>query len=120
MSAFDYPRMAAVSVRLLERFGAAQTLTRFTNGSRDVEAGSTPTTETTYTVTGAKFDYTQRDIDGSVIRAGDQRFLMAPDAAVTPQSGDRLTIAGEAWNVIVSRPLQPASVIVLHEVQIRQ
>lgn len=120
MAAFDYNRMAALSLRLLQRFGAVHTLTRLAPGSRDVEAGTTPTTPTTYSVTGAKFDYAQRDIDGTEVRTGDQRFLMAPNAAVTPQTGDRLTIAGQDWQVIRSSPLSPAGTVVLHEVQIRQ
>ena len=121
MAAFNYARMAATATRLLTRFGGPLQLVRVLPGAYDpatdtLSGGS----ETSHTVTGAKFDYEQDDIDGTVIRKGDQRAYIAPTAAVTPQTGDVLTIDGEQWNVVASRPLKPASVIVLHDVQVRR
>lgn len=114
-----YEDMAATAVELLAEFGAAVTLNRITPGAYDPATGTTVNVSTPYAGTGAKFDYEQKEIDGTNIRTGDQRVYMAPDLAVTPQTGDTLTIGAQVWQVIASRPLDPAGVVVLHDCQIR-
>lgn len=121
MTAFDYSKPAATAQRLLERFGRAVTLTRKTPGAYDPATGAPGAgTTATHAGTAALFDYQQKDIDGTHIRVGDQRAYIAPDLAVTPQTGDTLTVGGDTWSVIASRPLAPAGVIVLHDVQVRR
>lgn len=120
MTAALYTRLAATAVRLLAKYGAPLLLTRTTEGEYDPETGTSTGGTATYNVTGAAFDYAQDDIDGTLIRRGDMRVYIAPDAAVTPQTGDTLPVQGFVWNVVESRPLQPADKIVLHDVQIRR
>lgn len=121
MTAFDYARHAATAQRLLERFGRAVTLTRKTPGAYEPATGAPGVgTTTTHAGTAVLLEYTQRDIDGSHIRMGDQRAYIAPDIEITPQTGDTLTIGEEVWSVIASRPLAPAGVVVLHDAQVRR
>ncbi|WP_430434259.1 hypothetical protein [Methyloversatilis sp.] len=121
MTAFDYARPAATAQRLLERFGRAVTLTRTTHGAYDSATGAPGTgTTVTHAGTAALLEYQQRDIDGTHIRVGDLRAYIAPDIEITPQTGDTLTIGGEMWSVIASRPLAPAGVVVLHDAQVRR
>lgn len=121
MTAFDYARTAATAQRLLERRGRAVTLTRKTTGAYDPATGAPGAGMTaTHAGTAVLLEYAQRDIDGTHIRVGDQRAYIAPDLAVTPQTGDTLTVGGDTWSVIASRPLAPAGVIVLHDVQVRR
>jgi hypothetical protein len=116
-----YDRMAATADRLLKKYGAARELHRTTADSYDPSTGVfTPGGDVTYDIFAAKFDYEQKDIDGTVIKAGDQRAYISPTAAVTPQTGDRIDFDGVKWNVQASRPIAPATKIVLHDVQLRR
>lgn len=117
---FNYPKTAATAKRLLDRFGQPVMLTRTTPGTYAPATGTATDTTATHTGIGAKLDYAQRDIDGTLIKVGDCRVYIAPDLTVTPQTGDKITIGSETWNVITSRPLEPAGVVVLHDVQVRK
>lgn len=117
---FDYAETAATASELLAEFGAMVTLTRITPGVYDPATGTVPNSETSYTAKGVKLDYEQRFIDGSNILQGDQRIYLDPLIAETPKTGDKLTIGAEVFSVIASRPLAPAGIVVLHDVQIRK
>lgn len=115
-----YTGIAATAHRLLTQFGGPVTLTRTVPGAYNPATGQTdPATTTTYSGTGAKFDYSQRDIDGTLIRMGDQRVYMSVEGMTTPQTGDTLTAGGRTFQVVASRPLNPAGTVVLHDVQVR-
>lgn len=119
MSGF-YDETAAVADEILKEFGTAVTVTRVTPGSYDPATGATTgDVTTTWTGTGARFEYAQREQDGTRIRIGDQRVYLSVVGIVNPQSGDTLTIGGTVFNVVESRPLQPALTAVLFDVQIR-
>jgi hypothetical protein len=115
-----YDDIAATAVELLAEFGAPVTLTSVATGSYDPATGQGATTPTNYPATGVKLDYEQREIDGTNIRSGDQRVYLAPDLAVTPKTGDRLTVGASVFQIIASRPLSPATTTVLHDVQVRR
>lgn len=119
MSEF-YDELAALAQEMLDEFGAPAVLNRVTPGGYDPETGLTtdPVTLTQNGV-GAKFDYAQRDIDGTAIREGDQRVYLSTIGMVAPQTGDTLTIDGVILNVVKAKILKPALVAVLYEVQVR-
>lgn len=115
-----YAEVAAIAHDVLSEFGAPAILTRIGVAVYDPATGvATPPAPLVYTGTGAKFDYEQKDIDGTLIRQGDQRVYLSTVGIVQPQTGDTLTIAGDVFHVVASRPLQPALVAVLHDVQVR-
>lgn len=115
-----YESSAATVNRLLLKFGAPVILTRSVQGDYDPALGEPPApTVTTYTGTGAKFDYAETMIDGTRIRQGDQRVYLSTIGVVQPIPDDTLTIAGAVFTVINSRPLQPALVSVLFDCQVR-
>lgn len=119
MSGF-YDETAAIADEILKEFGAAVVLTRVTPGGYDPATGTTTgDVTTTWTGTGARFDYRQNEVDGTKIRQGDQRAYLSVVGIVNPQSGDKLTMGGTEFNVVESRPLQPALVAVLFDVQVR-
>lgn len=117
-----YDEMAAVAHELLADpdYGGPITLTRVTPGGYDADTGTTTgDVTTTWAGTGAKFDYVQDEIDGTRVRAGDQRVYLSTVGIVNPQTGDTLTIDGVVLNVVASRPLKPAQTAVLYDVQVR-
>ena len=118
---FDYANSAATALRLLTRFGQALTVTRETPGAYDPVTGTDAAgTSQTWTPQGVKLDYSQREVDGTSIKAGDQRVYMSAEAGLDPEAGDLVTIGSEAWRVVVSRTLAPAGVAVLLDVQVRR
>lgn len=120
---FDYSRAAASSLRLLERFGQIVILRRVKVGEYDPATGQAAQKTTDYEGVGAFFDYAQRDIDGTLIREGDQRVLMAPTVP-RPLTGDAVVVPAvndleRVFNVVQVRVVEPAGVPVLYELQVR-
>lgn len=117
---FDYANSAATALRLLTRFGRPVTVTRETPGAYDPATGTDAAgTSQTWTPSGVKLEYTQREIDGTNIKAGDQRVYMSAAAGLDPQPGDAVTLGAEVWRVVKSSTLAPAGVAVLLDVQVR-
>lgn len=114
-----YANLAATVRRLLTQFGTDATLTRTTTGAYNPAIGAASTTTTTYAAKGARFDYAQRDVDGTLIRAGDQRIYLDVQDMVMPQTGDTITMGGRTWTVVTARSIDPALTAVLYDVQAR-
>lgn len=115
-----YSETAAIAHEVLREFGAPVTLTRSVACAYDTLTGTTAApTVTVYTGVGAAFEYAQRDYDGTLIKRGDQRVYLSTVGIIRPQTGDTLMIGGALFNVVASRPLQPALVSVLFDVQVR-
>lgn len=118
MSEF-YDNLAETASELLEEFGTDLVLTRVASGAYDPDTGDVTNTETTHTGFGAAFDYESRDIDGTKIKAGDQRILISVTGMAEPEADDRVTVNGKTFTVVRSRTLAPAGVPVVFEVQAR-
>lgn len=114
-----YANLAATARRLLEQFGTTATLTRTTTGTYNPATGSASQTTTTYSCKAARFDYAQRDIDGTNIRVGDQRIYMDVQDMVMPQTGDTISMGGRTYVVVTARSIDPALTAVLYDVQAR-
>lgn len=112
-----YANLAATARRLLDQFGTTATLTRTTMGEYNPATGAASQTTTTYICKAARFDYAQRDIDGTNIRVGDQRIYM--DATVMPQTGDTIALGDRTYVVVTARSIDPALTAVLYDVQAR-
>lgn len=119
MTKFDYSRPAATAKRLLDRFGQAGAISRSTPGGYDPETGPTDPVELQSPCTVALLEFDNRQIDGELVKIGDRRALIAPDATFEPDAGDVLTVASEVVQVVRNRPLKPAGVIVLHDCIVR-
>lgn len=118
---FDYNKTAATALRILTRFGAPVTVGRETPGVYDPETGTNAAGSVqSWTPQGVKLDYAEREIDGTSIKAGDQRVYMSAAAGLDPTAGDTVTLGAEVWRVVASRTLAPAGVAVLLDVQVRR
>lgn len=116
---FDYAATAIDASSLLAEFGAPVTLTRITPGVYAPATGTVVNAGVTHAASGVKLSYEQRHIDGTSILQGDQRVYLDPLIAAAPQAGDTMTIGTEVFTVVASRPLAPAGVVCLHDVQVR-
>lgn len=115
---YDYAKAAASAKRQLERFGRLVCLRRVTTGEYDPATGAAAQKIVDHEATCVFLDYAQRDIDGTRIREGDRRVLMAPDAP-RPLTGDAVVIDDQVLGVVAARVMEPAGVPVLYELQVR-
>lgn len=82
-------------------------------GVYDPATGTTSGTTTTIAVPDAIVaGYSEQQIDGTVIQAGDRRVMIRADrlTAVTPTPDDNITFGGKAWE-IVSMRIDPAAAV---------
>lgn len=121
-----YTRPRATAERLLAKYGAAVTLTRTVPGAYDPATGLTAApTVTTYTGTAFRENYSLKDIDGTLVKRGDVRFLVSPfqtDGTDMPQPAtdtDVITFASTAYQVIGVDPFNFSGEAVAFYVQAR-
>lgn len=77
---------------LLDRHGSTLALTRLAFGAYDPATGAAPPgAVSTFLVRGVFINYSDDNIDGTTVRSGDRRLLVAAaNAVTTPQIGDRV------------------------------
>lgn len=130
MATFDYARTRATAERLIARFGQTGALRRTTD---DADPFNPTQTTTDHPCTFAVLDYAKKDIDGTLIRETDQMvYLSTAGLAIAPETTDRL-VAGGAWSgspatyvggspmtVVNVKPLSPAGMVLMWELQVRK
>jgi hypothetical protein len=121
-----YTRLQATANRLLKGKGQSITLTKVTAGTYNPATGAmTGTTTSTQTAYGAIFDYGAKQIDGTLIKAGDKQVLISAfksdgSALTAPVLGDTVTIGGVTYTLV--EPLKtvgPAGITVIYEANLR-
>lgn len=121
MTQYDYAKAAATAARLLARYGQPITVTEALPGTYDPDTGTTtPGGAQIWAPNAVKLDYESKEIDGTNILVSDQRVLMQALTGLNPKPDAKLTIGGEVWRVVVAKPLAPAGVVVLLDVQVRK
>ena len=121
MTSAFYTGLQSTAARLLGDKGMAMTLRKRAASAYDPAAGAATLTPTDYACTGAKFAFPALLIDGTTIRQGDQKVLLAAQGlAVEPEQGDVLLIAGVQWPVIEVKPIAPADTVVVWQLQVRR
>lgn len=114
--------MAATALELITEFGESVTLTRPSSSAASYDPATgiaTPVSPATYTGVGYPYAYAQRDVDGTNVRQGDQRLLLATSGMVLPRTGDTVTIGATTFSVISGKQEKVAGTAVYFEAQIR-
>lgn len=122
MASEMYDELAAGAIEMLNEAGQPVTLLKPGDTTHDVDAGVpvvVPGSE--YHGWGVEDQYESGVIDGTLILATDRRFYISPDLGTIPENGDVLVLddSGESLRVLRSKPIKPAGIVVLHDVQIR-
>jgi len=121
-----YTRLQATANRLLKGKGQTLTLTKVTAGTYNPATGAmTGATTSTQTAYGAVFDYGTKQIDGTLIKAGDKQLLLSAfktdgTALTAPVLGDTVSIGGVVYTLV--EPLKtvgPAGITVIYEANLR-
>ena len=110
--------LRATATRLLTEKGQLATFNRETSTSFDHVTGIDTTTPSSFTAYGHPSTYNSREINGSVIQAGDIRFLM--EGVTAPMIEDLVTIDGDIYRVIDVTSTKAQGTVVTYEVQLRK
>jgi len=123
VSAHDAQRALAMIQRAKAKGRASDVLlTRAgTPGGYDPETGTVEpgTPDETYRSIGAKFGYEQSDIDGTLIKQGDQQLYVPAKGFVRPESDERITVGDETYVIKTVEVVAPGDVDILYIIQIR-
>jgi len=117
MSAF-YDNMAAMAVRLLDKFGYAVQVKRVGSKSVNPITGGVTGTATTYTVQGILQPYPDALINGTSILSSDRILII--DAQHEPLITDKFVIQGQDWAAISIKASNPAGMALVYFVQVRR
>jgi hypothetical protein len=103
---------------LMEDFGSTLTVTRSVPGTYTPSTGAmTGASTSTFTVRGVFINYVDANVDGTVVRMGDRRLLIAATGAGgTPAVGDRVS----NLQVIDVRTIAPNGVTIAWACQMRK
>ena len=121
-----YTRLQNTAQKLLKGKGQSLTLTKVTAGTYDPTTGGfTGAGTSTQTAYGAVFDYGAKQIDGTLIKAGDKQLLLSAvktdgTALIAPALGDTVTVGGVTYTLVEPlKEVNPAGTVVLFDVNLR-
>ena len=117
MLKFDYDRSAATAARLLDKFGQQGTITRMENTGQPWKPVQN---KVNYPCRLVVLSYTAKDIDGTLIKAGDKKvYVSAIGLKIEPKTTDKLLIQGKENTIISVDELNPAGTPVYYVCQCR-
>jgi hypothetical protein len=104
--------------------GQAMTWTPVSGSTYDASTGTaTETAGTPVVVSGVVKEYSERDVDGTLITTKDKKIVVEgralAAAGVTPSEDDRVSISGVDYQVVRLMPKSPAGVAIVYEAQVR-
>jgi len=116
---FNYQKIGGIASKILKNFGQEATFTTKTTGHFDPAIGKAQTTETTFTGYGVKEAYTSREIDGTLIQAGDIKFMLE-NTSTTPSVSDTCSLNSIVYRIMSVDPLEPALDSVVYVLRLRK
>jgi hypothetical protein len=125
MSQF-YDRMASTALRLIEQFGQTITLRDTVPGEYDPVTGSqTPDVEVDQPAQAILQDYALQPsgmsyAEGTVIKQGDKKILVAAQGLTPPQLTTTVIADGATWTVVNIKEINPAGTPLVYELQGRR
>lgn len=116
---FDYGESVADARELLEEFGQTGTITRTTMSGGSPSTGGGTTTTTDYPALMALFPVDARDVDGTMIKAGDWTVYVEP-LDIAPTTTDTITCSEGTLTIVNPKRIAPSGVTVLWEITARK
>lgn len=105
-------------VPTIRRYGTAITYKSRTGDVFTASTGVNAPTFTDYASHGIFSSFKVRDVDGTRVKSGDHRLVIA-DLAVEPKPGDQVVQGSRTLTVVEVIVAQPGGVAALYEVQVR-
>lgn len=125
MSAF-YDRMSATALNLIARFGQTITLRDTVPGEYDPVTGeTTPGTIVDQPAQAILQDYALQQsgmsyAEGTVIKQGDKKILVAAQGLTPPQLTTTVIADGATWTIVNIKEINPAGTPLVYELQGRR
>lgn len=131
--AFNYVSFQNLAERLIEANGRTLSLVRRDQGNPIDPAkpwrGSTEADEITVVVKGVFTEFEKEDFDGTLVRRGDKRVLVAAKS-VTDEGGnaanlkiedyDHILDDGVRWKIMRAELIEPGNLRIMFDLQVRQ
>lgn len=119
----DYTQIASDALTSITNAGTSVNIKRIVEGGFDDATGNTlPGSEVTATGFGVLTAYKTMDVDGTVIKQGDMKLLLAAyELSIEPTATDIITIGSTDWTVVSVDIVEPDGAIpVLYKCQVRK
>lgn len=111
--------LGPLATSLITEYGQPITIIRELDGPYDPSTGETASpVRVTYTAYGVPEDYTDRDIDGTIIVRGDRKVTIYKTTQL-PMPGDILTMNDEEHRVINVMRIPCQGVDIIYQLQVR-
>lgn len=118
--AFNYTALAASATSLIRRAGAPVAFTRKGDSTYDTEAGDSESTPQKSNGVAVRIEYTLQERQNSAILETDVRLLAAAEGLPQPQPGDEAVFDGDTYSVVDCRPIKPATIVIVYDIQARK
>jgi len=109
---FDYTRLSATSVRLINKFGKSILKRTITNSGTEWAPSQT---NVDTSIDGVVTDYKFNEIDGTLILATDKKLLTTSLVTIA----DKIVDGAISYSVISVSVVEPASTTLLYKIQLR-
>ncbi len=129
----NFANLKALAERLVEANGRNLTLVRRDQGNlvdpTEPWRGSTEAAEISFVVKGVFTEFEKEDIDGSLVRRGDKRVLIADQSVIDESGGasnlkiedyDHILDDGVRWKILSVENIQPGPIKIFYDVHVRQ
>ena len=115
-----YGGLTKTAAKLLLKYGQSVILKFETGGTVDPATGvvTVPDTEVIVTGNGVASRYKNAEVDGTLIRSGDQRLILEKVSTV-PQTGWRAQVSGKEYKIMDVMPVSPGNQDVIYICQLR-
>ena len=115
-----YSGLTVTAAKLLLKYGQSVMLKYETGGTIDPATGivTVPATQETVTGNGAASRYKNSEVDGTLIRSGDQRLILEKVSTI-PQTGWRAQVSGKEYKIMDVEPISPGNEDVIYICQLR-
>jgi len=121
----NYTRNQTSVNATLKSKGQVVTLTKKSTGSYSTSAGSATVTTSTQSAYAVVFDYGTKQIDGTLIKAGDKNLLLSPlktdgTALTAPELNDTVIVGGITYTLVEPlKTLNPGGTVILYDCNMR-
>jgi len=122
----DYNKLRTMADSKIGSFGDDFVVRCMTFGTYDPVADTYATSAASYDVKGLILNFSQRDIDGTLVQVGDKRVLLSAldsDGVALPALDTRknfdIIYSSKVLNVLGIIPLKPGGTILLYKIHIR-
>ena len=110
-----YSDMAKLATDMIDEFGRAMILRKYTISGTDYAPIKTPVDSP---VTGVVTTFKRSDIDGTLIREGDKMILI--DSAIEPSKADSVIDEGFVYEVVDIIDITPGDTSILYKLHVRK